>query len=155
MIAFIQAGGPVTPQPILGGPEDAQAFALAEQQTQSISRLVTLEGERAALRKRLSSATAEEVTPLRKQLNLTESLIEGEQAKLQALKTRIAELHQGSEAVVSVPPPLMIHDDRIFGLSGDEFKFAFVFVMFFPLVVAVAVRFMRRRPALKASMALE
>jgi hypothetical protein len=152
----IQAAGPPAPATtVLIGPEDVQMSALIEQQTQGIGRLVQLEGDRAALRKRLTSASGDEATQLRRQLNVTESLIEGEQAKLQALKSRMSELPLGTQ-VVNVPPPVLVgHDGRMFGLSNDEFKAAFSFVIVFPLVVAVAVRLLRRKPAAQAPSVLE
>jgi uncharacterized iron-regulated membrane protein len=154
---LIQAAGPTPPHGLAIPPDpgEMQMTALVQQQMVSIGRLVQLEGDRVGLRKELSSATGTQADQIRRQINLTESQIEAEKAKIDALKSLIAEARQGTPGVVVVQPGQGFHDGRMFGLSNDEFKAVFSFAIAFPLVVAVAVRLIRRKPAQKAPVALE
>jgi hypothetical protein len=153
MLMLIQAAGPTLPQGLATPPDpgEMQMTALVQQQMVSIGRLVQLEGDRVGIRKELSSATGAQADQLRRQLNATEAGIEAEKAKIEALKTRIAEARPGTPGVVVIPPMQVGRDGRMFGLSNDEFKAVFMFLIAFPLVVGAAVRMVRRKPAAKAT----
>ena len=133
-----------TPVPI-DDPASMQLVALTGQQMQSISRLVQLEGDRVALKREITSATPKEAEALRRQLTSIESEIDGENAKVEALKGRIAEAKQRIPVTgeLSVPPRIIGRDDRVFGMTKNEAMMVSVFS--FPLLIVLAIWLVRPR----------
>jgi hypothetical protein len=146
MQKLLQAATPPAPPAPAQAPIDPfgmQLSALVEQQLQSTMRLVQLEGNRVSLQKQLeTSPNTQEKEMLNAQLRTVNGEIEGERAKIAQLKARVAEARNGipdATPLIGVPPE-MFNEPRMFGLSQDEFKAAFIFLLAFPLILAMSRR---------------
>jgi hypothetical protein len=134
---------PAPPPDIAGDPLAMQLHVLVEQQMQSMGRLASLEGRLVSIRKQLeTSASSAEKTALNTELRQYTGEIAGERARLENLTARVEEARHSiaGGTAVAVAPPVFFDEPDMFGLSQDEFKAAFVFVLAFPLVLAFTRR---------------
>ncbi len=132
-------------------PASMQLMALTTAQMSSVSRLVSFEGEKVSIVRQLRDATGREADELRSLLNQANGAIAGEKAKIEDLKSRIAEVKGDAPKLAEVsapplPPDFFLRQKQVFGMSKDEFLGLFVLLITLPIVAAVTRRLWRVGP---------
>jgi hypothetical protein len=121
--------------------------ALESQQVRAINRLVEEEAQRNSLAHRLVAATGTDKQEIGKALSQSDAEIAGLKETIANTRQQLLEL-QGAPVVAgpvfasgSLFPP---QAERVFGMTRTEFGSSVGLVLLFPLMVAFAVRIVRR-----------
>src|SRR5689334_14070685 len=87
-------------------PAVAQLNALVTEQIVAVSRLTSLEGDRVTLEKQITMFTGKDNATLQSQLNATLAEIDGQRARIEQIRGRIAELQKSMpRGTASSAPP--------------------------------------------------